>query len=330
VRAAVISGVGTVELTTVDDPSPGPRDVVVDVAACGLCGTDLHILQGEFAPTLPVIPGHEFAGEVVALGSDVDELAIGDRVAVDPSLYCYGCHYCRNGRHNLCERWQAIGVTRAGGAAEYAVAPARNCVKLPEHVATRDAALIEPLSCAIRGYDVLRSQLANRVLIYGSGTMGLMMLQLAKRTGATSVDVVDINPQRLVTARELGCATAAASPDEIDGRPYGWDLVVDATGNAQAIQDGLNRVGRGGTFLQFGVSDYAARATIEPYRIYNQEITITGSMAVLHSYERAADLFAAGVLDPSVFISDRFPLAEYPKALDTFKAGIGRKIQVIP
>jgi threonine dehydrogenase-like Zn-dependent dehydrogenase len=155
-------------------------------------------------------------------------------------------------------------------------------------------------------------------------------LELAKRTGVTSVDVVDLNPDRLATARELGCSTTAATPDEIADRPYGWDLVVDATGNAAAIQDGLGRVGKGGTFLQFGVADYAARATIEPYKIYNQEITITGSMAVLNSYERAADLFAAGVLNPEVFISDRFPLEDYVTALDTFKAGIGRKIQVIP
>lgn len=105
---------------------------------------------------------------------------------------------------------------------------------------------------------------------------------------------------------------------------------MDATGNAAAIQDGLRRVGRGGTFLQFGVADYAARAVIEPYRIYNQEITITGSMAVLHSYERAAELFAAGVLDPGVFISDRFPLTDYPHAIERFKAGIGRKILVRP
>ena len=111
------------------------RDVVVEVAACGLCGTDLHILQGEFAPTLPIVPGHEFAGEVVAVGAQVRDLAIGDRVAVDPSLYCHECHYCRIGRTNLCERWAAIGVTVPGGAAEYAAAPAANCVKLPEHVA---------------------------------------------------------------------------------------------------------------------------------------------------------------------------------------------------
>ncbi|MGW2831865.1 zinc-dependent alcohol dehydrogenase family protein [Streptomyces sp. NPDC001286] len=328
-KAAVIEAPGQVTVTTVPDPTPGPREVVVDVAACGLCGTDLHILQGEFAPTLPVVPGHEFAGEVVGLGSQVTELALGDRVAVDPSLYCNECRYCRAGRNNLCDRWQAIGVTVAGGAAEYAVAPVANCVRLPDHVDAQDAALIEPLSCAVRGYDVLNSRLGAHVLIYGSGTMGLMMLELAKRTGAASVDVVDLNPERLATAEKLGCSQAALSADEL-GRPAGWDVVVDATGNGAAIQDGLERVAKAGTFLQFGVSDYATTATISPYRIYNQEITITGSMAVLHSYERAAELFATGVLDPQIFISHRLPLTQYPQALDQFAAGQGRKIVVLP
>ncbi|MEV5383522.1 zinc-dependent alcohol dehydrogenase family protein [Streptomyces sp. NPDC052721] len=329
-RAAVITQPGDIEIATVEDPAPGPREVVVEVAATGLCGTDLHILQGEFAPQLPIIPGHEFAGEVVALGSEVTELAHGDQVAVDPSLYCFECHYCRLGHNNLCERWAAIGVTRPGAAAEYAVAPVANCVRLPDHVDVQDAALIEPLSCAVRGYDVLRSRLASRVLVYGAGTMGLMMLQLAKATGAASVDVVDINAERLATAWQLGCSAGAASADELDRPPYGWDLVVDATGNAKAIQDALGRVGKGGTYLQFGVADYAARATIEPYRIYNQEITITGSMAILHSFERAADLFATGVIDPRVFISDRLPLAAFPDAVARFQAGTGRKIQIQP
>lgn len=256
-------------------------------------------------------------------------MALGDQVAVDPSLYCHECHYCRIGRNNLCERWAAIGVTNPGGAAEYALAPVANCVKLPEHIRTEDAALIEPLSCAVRGYDILRSQLATNVLIYGSGTMGLMMMELAKRTGAATVDIVDINPDRLETARTLGCTHAVTSADEIE-RPRGWDVVIDATGNAKAIQEAIGRVGKGGTYLQFGVADYAARATIEPYRIYNQEITITGSMAVLHSYERAAGLFAAGVLDPQVFISDRLPLTDYAAALQQFQDGKGRKILVTP
>jgi 2-desacetyl-2-hydroxyethyl bacteriochlorophyllide A dehydrogenase len=328
-QAAVIKAVGEVAVTTVDDPTPGPRDVVVQVAACGICGTDLHILDGEFAPSLPIIPGHEFAGTVVAVGTQVTELGIGQHVAVDPSLYCNECHYCRRGRNNLCERWNAIGVSVPGGAAEFALAPAANCVVLPEHVRVEDAALIEPLSCAVRGYDVLTSQLGSHVLIYGSGTMGLMMLELAKRCGAASVDVIDPNASRLQTAVTLGCSNAVSSADELD-EPRGWDLVVDATGVAAAIHDGLGRVAPGGTFLQFGVTEASARVEIDPYRIYNKEITITGSMAVLHSFERAADLFATGVLDPDVFISDRLPLASFEDALDRFQKGIGRKIQLVP
>jgi 2-desacetyl-2-hydroxyethyl bacteriochlorophyllide A dehydrogenase len=328
-RAAVIEESHVVSVVSVADPAPGPREVVVDVAACGICGTDLHILGGEFAPSLPIVPGHEFSGVVVATGSEVRELTGGQRVAVDPSLYCHECHYCRLGRGNLCERWNAIGVSVPGGAAEYAVAPVANCVPLPDHVRLEDAALIEPLSCAIRGYDVLRSQLGSHILIYGSGTMGLMMLELAKRTGAASVDVVDLNPDRLATATVLGCSRTATSAGELD-QPRGWELVIDATGAGPAIQDGLGRVSPGGTFLQFGVASYDTRVTIEPYRIYNKEITITGSMAVLHSFERAAELFAAGVLDPDVLISDRLPLDDYAGALDRFRRGIGRKIQVIP
>jgi 2-desacetyl-2-hydroxyethyl bacteriochlorophyllide A dehydrogenase len=332
-RAAVIEGIGQVTVTDVPEPVPGPRDVLVEVAACGICGTDLHILDGEFAPSLPIVPGHEFAGTVVALGAAARQanpaLRVGTRVAVDPSLYCHECHYCRLGHNNLCERWNAIGVSVPGGAAQLAAAPAANCVPLPDHLRLEDAALIEPLSCAVRGYDVLRSNLGSHVLIYGSGTMGLMMLQLAKRTGAASVDMVDLNPERLKTAVTLGCSAAVTSADELD-RPRGWELVVDATGAGPAIQDGLSRVAPGGTFLQFGVASYATKVTIDPYRIYNKEITITGSMAVLHSYERAAELFAGGVLDPDIFISDRLPLADYAAAIDMVRRGAGRKIQVLP
>jgi 2-desacetyl-2-hydroxyethyl bacteriochlorophyllide A dehydrogenase len=332
-RAAVIEGIGQVTVTDVPEPVPGPRDVLVEVAACGICGTDLHILDGEFAPSLPIVPGHEFSGTVVALGAAARQanpaLRVGTRVAVDPSLYCHECHYCRLGHNNLCERWNAIGVSVPGGAAQLAAAPAANCVALPDHLRLEDAALIEPLSCAVRGYDVLRSNLGSHVLIYGSGTMGLMMLQLAKRTGAASVDMVDLNPERLKTAVTLGCSSAVTSADELD-RPRGWELVVDATGAGPAIQDGLSRVAPGGTFLQFGVASYATKVTIDPYRIYNKEITITGSMAVLHSYERAAELFAGGVLDPDIFISDRLPLAEYAAAIAMVRRGVGRKIQVLP
>jgi 2-desacetyl-2-hydroxyethyl bacteriochlorophyllide A dehydrogenase len=328
-QAAVITAPGEVEITTVPDPAPGPREVVVAVAGCGICGTDLHILEGEFAPTLPVVPGHEFAGTVVARGAQVTELAVGDRVAVDPSLHCGECYYCRRGRGNLCERWAAIGVTVSGGAAEYAVAPVANCFRLPEGVSVADAALIEPLSCAVRGFDVLQPQLADNFLIYGAGTMGLMMMELAKRAGAATISMVDLNDARLETARLLGCDHAVTSADMLE-RPRGWEVVIDCTGVVAAIEDGLDRVAPGGTFQQFGVSAEAATARFSPYRVYNKEIRIVGSMAVLHSFERAGELFVAGALRSDVMISDRFALSDYPKALEQFKAGVGRKIQVQP
>ena len=328
-RAAVITAPGQVEVTTVPDPAPGVREVVVSVAGCGICGTDLHILEGEFAPTLPVVPGHEFAGDVVAVGGEVTEVAVGDRVAVDPSLHCGECYYCRRGRGNLCERWAAIGVTTSGGAADYAVAPVANCFRLPEGLDTSDAALVEPLSCAVRGFDVLQPTMGDHYLIYGAGTMGLMMMELAKRAGAASVSMVDLNPSRLETARLLGCSATVASADELD-RPRGWDIVIDCTGVVAAIEDGLAHVGKGGTFQQFGVSAEAAVARFSPYRVYNQEIRIVGSMAVLYSFERAGELLAAGFLRPDVMISDRFDLEDYPKALDQFRAGVGRKVQVQP
>jgi 2-desacetyl-2-hydroxyethyl bacteriochlorophyllide A dehydrogenase len=329
VKAAVVVMPGTIEIRDVPDPAPGPTDVVVRPAAVGICGTDLHIMDGEFAPAFPIVPGHEFAGEIVAVGSAVAGYSAGDRVAVDPSLYCGYCYYCKRARGNQCENWGAIGVTVSGGAAEFVAAPMANLFRLPTHLTARDAALIEPLSCAVRGFDVLPRTLADNYLIYGSGTMGLMMLELAKRAGAASVSMVDLNPERLETAKQLGCSAAVANADELDA-PRGWDVVIDCTGAEPAIRDGLQRVGRGGTFLQFGVSSYDARVAIEPYEIYRREITITGSMAVLHSFDRAGSLLAAGVLDPEIFVSHRYPLDSYAEALGQFRAGIGRKILVEP
>ena len=328
-KAAVVVTPGTIEIQQVPDPAPGPTDVVVKPAAAGICGTDLHIMQGEFAPAFPIVPGHEFAGEIVAVGSGVTGYAVGDQVAVDPSLYCGHCYYCKRARGNQCENWAAIGVTVSGGAAEYVAAPMANLFALPEGLAAADAALIEPLSCALRGFDVLPRNMADNFLIYGSGTMGLMMMELAKRAGAATVSMVDLNPQRLETAERLGCTAAVTSADELDA-PRGWDVVIDCTGVAAAIKDGLGRVGRGGTFLQFGVAGYDTKVEIEPYDIYRREITIAGSMAVLHTFDRAGQLMAAGVLDPEVFVSHRFPLDDYAAALAQFQAGVGRKIMIEP
>lgn len=329
-RAAVIEQPGTVAVGTVEDPTPGAGEVVVAVDACGICGTDLHIVDGDFAPApYPIVPGHEFAGTVVATGPGVSGPAVGTEVAVDPSLFCGKCHYCALGRGNLCESWNAIGVTRDGACAEYARAPAENCYPLPEGVPARHGALIEPLSCAVRGFDLLPGRLGEHYLIYGAGTMGLLMLQLARRSGAASVSVVDLNPQRLAVAEKLGADAVTAGAGALEQR-RGWEVVIDCTGAVPAIEDGLSRVARGGTYQQFGVAPSEATASFSPFRVYNDEITIVGSMAVLASYGRAVDLMGVGAVDAETMISHAFGLDSYHDALDGFRSGTGRKVQVRP
>ena len=328
-KAAVITAPGEIAIEEVADPTPGDNDVVVEVAAVGICGTDLHIFEGEFAPKLPIVPGHEMSGTVVAVGRSVTEIKIGDAVAIDPSLHCGECFYCRRARGNLCENWNALGVTYPGAAAQFLLSPKKNIHKLPKNVDLKSAALIEPLSCAVRGFDQLPRNPGSHYLIYGSGTMGLMMAELAKVNGAASVSIVDLNQDKLKTAKVLGFTNLAKSADEFD-QPRGFDVVIDCTGVTEAIKDGLKHVMPGGTFLQFGVANKDAKVEIEPFWVYNKEITIVGSMAVLHSFDRAVELFASGVLNTDVMISDRYSLENYADALTAFKSGKGRKTIVLP
>lgn len=330
-RAVVIEAPGRIETTTVDDPTPGPRDVVLEVGGAGICGTDLHMIDGDLEGTVyPIVPGHEFAGTVVAVGAEVAELTEGDRVAVDPNVFCGECHYCLIGRGNLCERYNAIGVIASpGAAAEFCAVPAANCFALPEWVPLEQAPMIEPLSCAVHGFDLLPGRIGEHYLVYGAGTMGLMMAQLARFAGAASVSVVDLNTERLALAERLAADRTATGADELD-RPEGWEVVIDCTGAVPAIEDGLRRVRKGGTFQVFGVAPEEASASFSPFRVYKDEIRVVGSMAVLHSFGRAVDLMAKGVIDAEAMISHRFGLERYEEAIAMFRTGSGRKLQVRP
>lgn len=330
-KAVVIEQPNKVSVENVEDPAPTAIQVVLEVEACGICGTDIHVIRGEFAPTrYPIVPGHEFCGEVVAAGRDVHNLRIGDFVAVDPSLFDGTCRQCRAGRFNLCENWNAIGVGSVNGAcAQFVAVPGANAFVLPKELPRNWGALVEPLSCAVHGLDLIKVHAADTYLVYGAGTMGLLLAQLVKDSGAGGLDIVERNPNRHALAKRLAADRVAVSADELD-RPQGWDVVIDATGVIPAIEDGLTRVARGGTFLVFGVADSDAKATFSPFRVYNDEITIIGSMAVLHSFERALALFARGVIDSDALITNRYKLDEYSTAIDTFLAGTGLKVQVAP
>jgi threonine dehydrogenase-like Zn-dependent dehydrogenase len=341
-QAVVISSPGDISVGELPDPTPGPGEVVVAVRACGVCGTDIHIADGDLSSAnYPLVPGHEFAGEVVAVGAPWPEpngLAPdrggpeprpGDLVAVDPTLFCGRCRPCRAGHENRCERWGAIGVTVAGGCAEFVAVPSWNVHVLQADLDMSVGALIEPLSCAVHGYDLIRTKLGDRFLIYGAGTMGLMLLLLAQRAGAVSVTVVEPNEARRQKAAELGATELLTSADTLDVDRR-FDVVMDATGVIAAIEDGVRRVGPSGTFLQFGVASNRAVAKISPFRIYNDEITVVGSMAVLKTFSRACDLATEAGLDLQRLVSGQSWLKEYPEVLARARKADGYKLQVVP
>ena len=330
-RAAIIETPGDIRVGNVDDPTPKPGEIVLQVGACGVCGTDLHIADGEFPPTpYPIIPGHEFAGEVVAAGPGVEAVAGGDRVAVDPSLFCGRCHFCQRGRGNLCQNWGAIGDTVDGAFAEYVAVPAANAYTLPENLSYEEAALIEPVSCAVRGMHRLSLSVGDTVLVIGAGTMGLILSQLVLNAGASRIAVAEPNTERLDKADLLGAATGASVAELLEEEPLGFDCVIDATGVPAAIEEGLGAVKRGGKFLVFGVAPEEARVSVSPFRIYNDEITLLGSMAVLHSYPQAVDLVAGGVVYARSLLTGSLALDQYPEALERVRRGEGLKTQVSP
>jgi threonine dehydrogenase-like Zn-dependent dehydrogenase len=332
-RAIVLEKPGWTELKEVPDPSPGPGEIVVKVSCCGICGTDLHIIAGEFPPTpYPITPGHEFAGEIVAigprLGPQAPRLEEGALVAVDPSLFCGHCRPCRAGRGNLCENWAAIGDTVNGAFSEFVAVPAANAYRLPEDLDAQTGAMVEPLSCAVHGMDRLGGVLGDRVVLFGAGTMGLLLLQLLLREGAGPVTVVDRASSRLAVATRLGAAAVATDAAELDGARF--DVAVDATGSPRAIEAALSLLERGARLLVFGVASADAAVAISPFRVYNDELTIVGSMAVLHSFDEAVDLLARGAVDVRPLLAPPLPLEQFDQALQRVRDGEGVKTHVRP
>jgi 2-desacetyl-2-hydroxyethyl bacteriochlorophyllide A dehydrogenase len=331
-RAIVLDRPGSFRVAQVPDPAPGAEQVVVKVEACGICGTDIHIMDGEFPPTpYPITPGHEFAGTIAAIGADVNAtlgLSVGDKIAVDPSLLCGYCKRCRAGRDNLCENWAAIGDTTDGAFAEYVAVPAVNVHRLPEHIDGQQGAMIEPLACSVHGLRRLGSVFGDSVVLAGAGTMGLLLLQLLVHAGAGPVTVLDRVEGRLEVARKLGASRTATDLAELKDERF--EIGVDATGVAPVIQGVSELLDRGGRFLVFGVSPAEATLAASPFKIYNDEITITGSMAILRSFAPAVELLSSGAVDVRPLLSTPLPLESFGDALTRVRTGQGIKTHVSP
>ncbi|MEX2536257.1 MAG: zinc-binding dehydrogenase [Trueperaceae bacterium] len=336
----VAAGVGNVELREIPQPQPGPGQALIEIAAAGICGTDLHIFHDEFKTKPPVVLGHEVAGRVAALGTDVLGVEVGWRVTSETYFStCDQCRYCRAGHTNLCPQRRSIGSAVNGGFTRYLVVPARNLHRLPDSLSDRAGALTEPLACvthALLGTPVIRP--GDVVAIAGPGAIGLLASQVARAAGATVVVLgTPGDSKRLALARRLGAdyALVVGEDDpqqlmaEITPEGHGADVVIECSGAGAAAAQLLTMARRRGRYLQVGL--FGKPVAWDFDQVCYRELTVTGSNASTpDSWLRALELMGSGKVDAEAVISGTYPLAEWGQAFDDFEAKRGTKLLLVP
>jgi len=322
----ISEGVSVVE---VDAPiASAPSDVLIRMKACGMCGTDLAILEGRSPAKPPVILGHECAGEVSQVGSSVKSLAPGDHVVVDPNLKCGVCRYCRSDRPNLCETLVSIGEDINGGFATFMLAPERAVYKIPEQMEWETAALTEPFSCIVNGFLRARVKPSDTAVVYGAGPMGLFWVSLLRKAGARKIMSVEIAPRRREAARTVG-ADATIDPSSEDPVKrvleetggLGADVGVEVIGKIETVEAAIHSSAHGGRVVIMGTCRPDALAKFNPYDIMRYEKDILGSHTQAASFRNAIEMLDSGFVRSEVIVTHQIPLKEIDKAFSLNKKG---------
>jgi threonine dehydrogenase-like Zn-dependent dehydrogenase len=333
--AAVFEGDGRLSITERPVPTIDKTDdVLIEVEACGVCGTDVHILEVPPAhPATPgVIMGHEFVGIVREKGPDAIGVEVGERVAVAANLSCGTCPPCKRGTPNHCEHFTTMGIFRDGGLARFAAAPASACHVVSKDLPSEIAALTEPLSCVVNGVEQARLLPGEAVAVFGAGPIGLLFLSLFRAAGAGRLIVVEPTELRRDTAKRMGadvcldpstCDPALAVRDVTSGE--GADVVVDAVGDQ--LGSALSAVRVGGRVLLFGMNS-RARPDVRQYDITRNELTVLGAYVGSNVFPKAARILASGLVELGPMISHRVSLEELPNALDAIREGRAMKVIV--
>jgi 2-desacetyl-2-hydroxyethyl bacteriochlorophyllide A dehydrogenase len=328
-KAARITQPNQMEIVNLADPDAGDDEVLIRVRASGICGTDIHIFRGEYLGGYPVIPGHEFSGEVVEVGKSVTRFKPGDRVAVEPNIACDNCYNCLNNRQNFCLNWQAVGVTRPGGMAEYTTAPQKAVFQIGE-IPFEEGAFVEPLSCVLHGVQRLSINAADKIAILGAGPIGNLLLQVARIQGASEITVVDKNQARIELAADCGADRCLTCLDDLPTDVF--DVVIDATGAIPVMARTLDFVRPGGKILLFGVPPTGKMMSIEPFKIFRKGLTVLASFTSLRNSYQAIQLLNSGKIDVSHLISHRLPIDDFQKGIEIIEKGAEnvRKVMIIP
>ncbi len=300
-------------------------DVVIKVRAAGICGTDFHIVEGSHgAVQYPMIPGHELVGEVVERGDDVGNIAVGDRVAVDPVVSCGECHVCRSGRHNICCSVKCLGVQTNGGFCEYIKIKAGRLYSFSDNLSWEKAALTEPFSIAAHISNRLRIDPEDKVLVIGSGTIGLSLLQVIGRVCGAEVAVADISPEKLEMADRFSASFTinSARQSAVSKCIEVWEgcgpnVIVDAAGSTPIMEDALRHALPGSRIGNIGFM--SEPMSIQPVEITKRELEVIGSRMNNEKFPQVLKWLEEGVLEPETMISHRFDFDDAQEAFEVMK-----------
>jgi len=303
--AAEIVSEKNIEIKNVKTPTPKKNELLIEIKACGVCGTDHHIYQGKYKKNYPLIMGHEMSGKVSSLGSEVIDFKIGDKVAVNPNIFCNKCVYCHKGKVNFCDNLEAIGVTRNGGFSEYLTVPVRNAYKLSDDVSYHVGALAEPISCILHGLDKIDIREDDEVLIFGAGIIGILLGLIIRDHHCKKVIFSEINSYRINKVKSFNFPVLNCNIDSSK-----FDVIIDATGNGNALQESINRTKVGSQVLFFGVARKDLKIKISPYQIYEKEIIITGSYLNPFTTDRAVKIINETKLNLSKLVDKKLKLKD--------------------
>src|SRR5271154_5110255 len=339
-KALLLSQYNQLDLADLPAPEPGPDEILVRVAACGICGSDVHGYDGTSGRRIPpIVMGHEAAGVVASVGPGVTKYKSGDRVTFDSTVYCGECEFCRLGEINLCNNRQVVGVScgdyrRAGAFAEYVVVPQRICYHLPEGLEFQEAAMLEAVSVALHAVRVSEMKGGETALVIGAGMIGLLTLQAAKAAGASKVLIADIDPTRLQTAQSIGAdETLLLSGGELvkeilrrtGGK--GVDLVLEAVGREETIAASISSVRKGGTVTLIG--NIQPEVKIPLQAVVSRQIRLQGSCASSGEYPQAMELLANGKIKVKSLITAVAPLSDGPQGFAGPHAGEPNLMKVV-
>lgn len=316
-KSAVFHGKHDIRVEEREIPEPGPEEVLIRVMACGVCGSDLHIYEGDQGSTQtipPLIQGHEFSGIVVKTGSAVTNCKPGDRVCVDPADNCGECYYCASGMMSHCDHMRAIGTNVDGGFSQYCKVKSRLIYHLADQVSFVEGAMAEPLACCINGADRSDIQVGDQVLIYGGGMIGLLMLQLAKLKGASLVALVEPVEEKREMARKLGADLVINPMEQKVGETLQENgmhhirVVIECCGIKSTSQEAIELADKQGTVLLFAVTAVDAAIDFKTYTVFQKELTVKGSFCSPYTMGRAVELINAKRIDVTSMLGGKEPL----------------------